>query len=137
MIRRLRELALALAAIALLLLLLEVGARLLLDPPRYHDTPLEFDAALGFRGVPGHRVELKDAAGVFEFTLNSEGLRGAELPDAPAIAWHDHSRRAKRRAQAIDHCRKGTKRTTLYPPNAGQLPCLKALFSYGLIQFQS
>ena len=49
-------------------------------------------------------VRLLDAAG--------------EPPDAPAIAWirawRDHSRRAKRRARAIDHCRKRTKRTTLY-----------------------
>jgi hypothetical protein len=58
-------------------------ARLVLDPPRYHDQPLQFDAALGFRGVPGFRQESQDADGRFVFALNSEGLRGAEIPREP------------------------------------------------------
>ncbi len=37
-----------------------------------------------------------------------------EWPCVPAIAWHNHSRRAKRRTQAIDHCRKPSKKTKLY-----------------------
>jgi hypothetical protein len=67
-----------------LLLLLECGARLLLDPPRYHGGPVEFHPELGFRGVPGHRHEVTDDLGTFPFELNSQGLRGRELPAEPA-----------------------------------------------------
>ncbi|MDJ0850941.1 MAG: hypothetical protein QNK04_21430 [Myxococcota bacterium] len=77
---------LALAAVALTLLLLEGGARLALAPPRYHDVPLELHPELGFRGVPGTRIESADARGSFLFTLNSLGLRGAELPPSPPAA---------------------------------------------------
>ena len=53
---------------------------------------------------------LCDAMRIMVRLLDAAG----DLPQAPAIAWHNHSRRAKRRAQAIDHCRKQTKRTMLY-----------------------
>ena len=53
---------------------------------------------------------LCDAMRIMARLLDAAG----DLPQAPAIAWHNHSRRAKRRAQAIDHCRKQTKRTMLY-----------------------
>lgn len=86
MIRRLREPLLALAALAATLALLELGARLLLAPPRYHDHALQLDPELGFAGIPGHRVELENESGAFEFTLNADGLRGPELPDMPAAA---------------------------------------------------
>ncbi len=63
---------------------------------------------------PSDSSLLCDAVRIMVRLLDAAG----ELPDAPTTAcigaWHDHSRRAKRRAQAIDHCRKGTKRTTLY-----------------------
>jgi hypothetical protein len=74
--------SLALAAAATLgsLLLLEAGSRLLLDPPRYHDQPLEFHPVLGFRGVPGFRREAEDELGPFTFQLNAQGLRGREIP---------------------------------------------------------
>jgi hypothetical protein len=65
------------------LLLLEGGVRLLLDPPRYHQGPVEFHPALGFRGVPDHRHEAEDEFGSFPFQLNSQGLRGREVPAAP------------------------------------------------------
>ena len=48
---------------------------------------------------------LCDAMRIMVRLLDAAG----DLPQAPAIAWHNHSRRAKRRAQAIDHCRKQTK----------------------------
>ena len=50
---------------------------------------------------------LCDAMRIMVRLLDAAG----DLPQVPAIAWHNHSRRAKRRAQAIDHCRKQTKRT--------------------------
>ena len=53
---------------------------------------------------------LCDAMRIMVRLLDAAG----DLPQAPAIAWHNHSRRATRRAQAIDHCRKQTKRTMLY-----------------------
>ena len=53
---------------------------------------------------------LCDAMRIMVRLLDAAG----DLPQVPAIAWHNHSRRAKRRAQAIDHCRKQTKRTMLY-----------------------
>jgi hypothetical protein len=68
------------------LLMLECGARLLLDPPRYHEGPVEFHPALGFRGVPGHRHEAFDDRGAFTFQLSSQGLRGPELPEQPTAA---------------------------------------------------
>jgi len=71
---------LALASVLVAFAACELAARLLLDPPRYHDAPLELDAELGFRGVPGWREELRDAAGSYEFALNAQGLRGRELP---------------------------------------------------------
>jgi len=81
---RLGNLALAALATVASLLLLECGARLLLDPPRYHGGPVEFHPELGFRGVPGHRHEVTDDLGTFPFELNSEGLRGREVPAEPA-----------------------------------------------------
>jgi hypothetical protein len=80
---RVRNLALAAAATALSLLLLEGATRLLLDPPRYHGGPVEFHPELGFRGVPGHRHETVDDLGTFPFELNSQGLRGREVPAEP------------------------------------------------------
>jgi hypothetical protein len=41
---------------------------------------VEFHPELGFRGVPGHRHEVTDELGTFAFELNSEGLRGREVP---------------------------------------------------------
>ena len=69
---RARNLALAEAAPAALLLLLECASRLLLDPPRYHEGPVEFHPALGFRGVPGHRGEAVDELGPFLLEVNSQ-----------------------------------------------------------------
>jgi hypothetical protein len=80
---RARNLALAAAATAAVLLLLECATRVLLDPPRYHEGPVEFHPVLGFRGVPGHRGEAVDDLGRFPFQLNSEGLRGQEIPAEP------------------------------------------------------
>lgn len=62
----------------------EALARLLLPPPRYHDAPLELDPELGFRGIPGFRQELADDEGRYELALNRDGVRGRELPAAPA-----------------------------------------------------
>jgi hypothetical protein len=45
---------------------------------------VEFHPALGFRGVPGHRHEVTDDLGTFPFELNSQGLRGREVPAQPA-----------------------------------------------------
>jgi len=78
----------------------ETGTRLRLDSTVTETTIHE----------PSDSSLLYDAVRIMVRLLDAAG----ELPDAPAITWHDHSRRAKRRAQAIDHCRKGTKRTTLY-----------------------
>ena len=63
---------------------LESATRLLFAPPRYHDAPLEYDPEIGFRGVPNLRREIDDERGRYVFQLNSEGLRGSELPDGPA-----------------------------------------------------
>jgi hypothetical protein len=79
-----RHLALAGGAVLCALLLAECGARLLLDVPRYHDAPLELDPELGFRGIPGHVHDVEDERGRFAFRLNAQGLRGAEVPAAPA-----------------------------------------------------
>jgi hypothetical protein len=80
--------ALAAAAIAAALLACELGARLFLPPPRYHDAPVELDPELGFHGVPDFRQQLADADGPYEVALNQQGLRGRELPSAgsPAAA---------------------------------------------------
>ncbi len=59
---------------------------------------------------PSDSSLLCDAMRIMVRLLDAAG----ELPAAPVLAWHDHSRRAKRRAQAIDHCRKATERTRLY-----------------------
>jgi len=77
---RARNVALAVAATTASLLLLEGASRLLLDPPSYHEGPVEFHPALGFRGVPGHHGEVVDELGPFSFQLNSQGLRGREVP---------------------------------------------------------
>ncbi|MGH0029149.1 MAG: SGNH/GDSL hydrolase family protein [Myxococcota bacterium] len=76
---------LLLAALGVALALAEVAARALLDPPRYHNEPLELDATLGFRGIPGHRRRVADGEGApFAFVLNRDGFRGAPLPKGPA-----------------------------------------------------
>jgi len=80
----LRKLGLAGAALLCLALLLEVAARLLLAPARYHDAPLHYDPLLGFRGIPGLRVERFDAEGAYPFELNAQGFRGRSLPAGPA-----------------------------------------------------
>ena len=84
MLRRLRvrELGLVLASLTCLALFLEVAARLLLPPTRYHDAPVEFDPNLGFRGIPGYRSQSADARGVYPFELNEHGFRGRALPSA-------------------------------------------------------
>ena len=79
-----RECLLALCAVLVALALAEGVARLLLPPTRYHDSPLEFDPVLGFRGVPGHRHPVRDHTGTHEFALNEDGFRGRPLPSAPA-----------------------------------------------------
>jgi len=71
---------LAVASVFAVLLAAELAARLFLDPPRYHDAPLEFDPELGFHGIPGFREERHDADGRYEVVLNREGVRGRELP---------------------------------------------------------
>ena len=78
---RLRKLGLAVAAAALALLIGEAMVRLLLEPPRYHNEPLEFDSELGFRGVPNFRGTWSDARGAYTLALDSEGLRGPGLSD--------------------------------------------------------
>ena len=86
MLRALRLREIGLAALSLLCLagLLEIAARLLLPPTRYHDAPVEFDARLGFRGIPDYRRELVDARGPYPFELNAQGFRGRPLPSAAA-----------------------------------------------------
>jgi hypothetical protein len=76
--------ALAVAAVLGTLLVCEAAAHLLLPPPRYHREPVELDAVLGFRGIPGFREDLGDEAGPYVFELNSQGLRGREVPAPPA-----------------------------------------------------
>jgi hypothetical protein len=66
--------------------LAECAARVLLDPPRTHEAPLELHPVLGFRGIPGVRIPLEDDRGSFDFVLGREGLRGREIPPAPADA---------------------------------------------------
>jgi len=51
-------------------------------PPRYHREPLELDARLGFRGIPGHRRTFRDECGEYVFELGPEGFRGPPLPRA-------------------------------------------------------
>ena len=90
---RAARLALLLTATALSLLLLECAARVWLDPPRYHDAPLQLDPQLGFRGIPDHHHEAVDEQGSFRFELNADGLRGREIgrgavqPDVRRIAF--------------------------------------------------
>jgi lysophospholipase L1-like esterase len=76
--------ALALGAVLGSLLLCEAAARLLLPPPRYHREPVELDPLLGFRGIPHFEEDLADGAARYVFELNSQGLRGREIPAAPA-----------------------------------------------------
>jgi hypothetical protein len=78
-----RQLGLTLLGAATGLTLAEVGARLLLPPPRTHTTPLELHGERGFRGVPGTRLPFSDERGDFAFVLGPEGFRGRELPGAP------------------------------------------------------
>ncbi len=80
----LRKLGLAGVSLLCLALLLEVAARLLLPPARYHDALLQYDPLLGFRGIPGLRVERFDAQGAFPFELNAQGFRGRSLPGGAA-----------------------------------------------------
>ena len=79
-LRRLGLLALALLAS---LLAVELGARLLVPPPRSHGGLLELDGDLGFRGVPGTRLERRDERGAFEVVLGSEGFRGRQPAPGP------------------------------------------------------
>jgi hypothetical protein len=81
-----RPVALAAAAVVVALLACELGARLFLPPPRYHDAPVELDSELGFRGVPDFRQQLTDVDGPYEVALNHQGLRGRELPAAGSQA---------------------------------------------------
>ncbi|MBW2270755.1 MAG: hypothetical protein JRH16_19515 [Deltaproteobacteria bacterium] len=71
------NLGLALAATAAVLLVAEAAVRWRLPPPRYHDAPLELDAELGFRGIPGYREISSDEQGEFAFELNAGGWRAA------------------------------------------------------------
>lgn len=77
---RLREIGLAATSLLCFALLLEIAARLLLPPTRYHDAPVEFDAHLGFRGMPDFHRELVDDRGPYPFALNAQGFRGRPLP---------------------------------------------------------
>jgi hypothetical protein len=79
-----RELLLAVGAVLAVLLLAEGGARLLLDPPRYHRGPAEFHSALGFRGVPNLRYRVLTRRGSHAVELNDDGFRGRAIPTAPA-----------------------------------------------------
>ncbi len=67
-------LALTLAASAMALLVAEGVARWRLPAPRYHDAPLQLDAELGFRGIPGYREDVSDEQGKFVFELNAGGI---------------------------------------------------------------
>jgi hypothetical protein len=78
------NLLIALVASASALLVAEGVARWRLPPPRYHDAPLQLDAALGFRGIPGYRELASDEHGEFWFELNTQGWRGPELSSAAA-----------------------------------------------------
>lgn len=67
-------------------LLVELAARLVLPPPRYHQTPLEIDAELGFRAIPLHRsrfISPFDAARGHDILLDGDGFRGRALPAEP------------------------------------------------------
>jgi hypothetical protein len=78
------RIALATGATLAALLVGEAASRLLLPPPRYHREPVELDPELGFRGIPHFRRVYRDERGEYEFALNSQGLRGRELPGSPA-----------------------------------------------------
>jgi hypothetical protein len=80
------RIALAGASLLLTLAALETATRLLLPPTRYHDSPLEYDPVLGFRGVLNRRYVAEGDDGPHEFVLNADGLRGRELPTGPAAA---------------------------------------------------
>lgn len=77
-----RELSLAVLSVAVSLGLSEAGARLLLDPPRFHRRApyVEYDGQLGHRGVAGYREELSSASGDYVFALNDAGFRDPPLP---------------------------------------------------------
>lgn len=79
-----RELALALASLLIALGLLELAARLLVPPVRYHDAELELDPELGFRGVPDIRLPPVFRDDLPGLVLNADGFRGRELPRQPA-----------------------------------------------------
>ncbi len=67
-------------------LVVELAARLVLPPPRFHQSPLELDAELGFRAIPAHRYRFTsplDAAQGHEVAFDDDGLRGRALPLGP------------------------------------------------------
>jgi hypothetical protein len=70
----------ALTATLSVLVLVEVGARLATDPPRYHAALLQFDPELGFRGIPGFSRDATPGAEEgnaepFRFSLDDDGFR--------------------------------------------------------------
>ena len=71
--------------------MLELGARLLLQPARYHRAPIELHDRFGFHGVPNFEVTRSDGVGEFVVRLNRSGFRGRELPAEGATP--DASRR--------------------------------------------
>ncbi len=82
---RIGSAALGIASVALGFGLVESGARLATDPPRYHAlNHLEFHPELGLRQIPGLAIDYADEAGPFEIRLSSEGFRGRELPQPDA-----------------------------------------------------
>ena len=80
-------LVLAIVSAGLTLAVCEGVARWLLPAPRYHRDPVEFDATLGFRGIPNLREELVDETGRYTVEFNPQGLRGRSIPSrAPTPA---------------------------------------------------
>lgn len=82
---RLTRLAAVLAALGFLLVALELGARWIAGPVRYHDgESLSYDPDLGFRETPGLVIESGDERGLFTLRFNREGFRGRPLPEPGA-----------------------------------------------------
>ncbi len=61
------------------LLLVEVGVRLVLDPPMYWGS-LQLDREFGFRMKAGSEKQHNDEFGEYIYQINSEGFRSPEFP---------------------------------------------------------
>lgn len=60
----------------------EVGARLMLTPPSYHNN-MPLDRVLGYQKRPGLIATSYDEHGEVRIQTNSSGFRGRDLPSAP------------------------------------------------------